>query len=189
MVAVRAGEHARPTRPRRPRRRSDRVADLTAWAVSAAALLVLLASLVIGMQSARALTERAAAEERDRTPVTAIALDDVGLAPESGSTVLARVRWTEGDGIERTGSVEVTGPLTAGDEVTTWVTGEHRLVRAPLSQLEVLFVAVATGTVVLAVGELLVLVLGRLAFAGVARRHAADWEREWEEVEPTWSGR
>ena len=189
MVAVRAGEHARPTRPRRPRRRSDRVADLTAWAVSAAALLVLLASLVIGMQSARALTERAAAEERDRTPVTAIALDDVGLAPESGSTVLARVRWTEGDGIERTGSVEVTGPLTAGDEVTTWVTGEHRLVRAPLSQLEVLFVAVATGTVVLAVGELLVLALGRLAFAGVARRHAADWEQEWEEVEPTWSGR
>ncbi|GAA4547421.1 Rv1733c family protein [Pseudonocardia xishanensis] len=183
----RAGEDARPTGPLRPRRRSDRVADLVAWVVSAGALLVLLASVVIGIGSFGSLSDRARAEERDRTPVAAVVLEDAGLVPEAGSGVVVPVRWTEADGIERTGSVEVSGPATAGSGTTIWVTADHRVVRAPLTHTEVVFVATVTALVVLAVGEVTVWLLGRLAFAGVSRMRDGEWAREWAEIESRWT--
>ncbi|WP_181784050.1 Rv1733c family protein [Pseudonocardia pini] len=184
----RAGEHARPSRDRPPRRRSDRVADVVAWAVGVGALLVLLACLVIGVQSYRALSERAQVEERRHTPTTAVVLEDVGMVPEAGAQVLASVRWTGADGIERTGRATVTAPVPAGTEIGIWVTADQRPVRAPLSRFEVVFVAAVTAAVSLAVGEVVVGLLGRLAFVGVTRLRGDEWERAWEETEPRWTG-
>ena len=176
-------------RSRSPRRRSDRVADLAAWAVSAGALLVLLASLLVGIGSFGALTQRAAVEARDRTPTSAVVLEDVPLVPAAGALAVAPVRWTDPDGVERTGSAEVTAPLTAGDQVRIWVGTDHRPVRAPITRLAAGMAASTVTVLVLAVGVLLVLLFGRLAFARVGRMRGAEWEREWEEVEPTWTRR
>ncbi|MFR9802402.1 hypothetical protein ACL02T_08870 [Pseudonocardia sp. RS010] len=188
---MRADEHARPSRPgrraaRMPRRRSDRIADLTAWAVCAAALLVLGAALVLGLRVHGALSDRVEAEARDRSPVVAVLTEDVPIVPEGAHRVPAAVRWTDGQGVEHTGTTEVTGPAQVGAPVGAWVTDDGRLVRAPLTTTEAVFVTLATALGVLLVGGCVVGALGHLAFRGVGRLHADEWEREWAEVEPQW---
>ncbi|GAA4677719.1 hypothetical protein GCM10023215_08130 [Pseudonocardia yuanmonensis] len=188
---MRADEHTSPPRPERrgrrlPRRRSDRVADLTAWAVCAAVLLVLGVSVVVGLRVHDGLSERVTAEARDRTRITAVLTEDVPVLPEGGNHVPADVRWTDRDGVEHVGRTEVTGPKQAGDPVVAWVTTDGRLVRSPLTTTEAFFVTAATVAGVLLVGEFVVAALGHLAFLGVGRMHAAEWEREWADVEPRW---
>jgi hypothetical protein len=180
---------APPGRAGLPRRRSDRLADLTAWVVCALALVALGAALLVGLGIHGGLSARAAAEARDRNPLTVVVAEDVPVVPESGSRIPADVRWTGPDGVERTGRTEVSAPKHVGDEVDAWMTDDGRLVRAPLGGQEVAFVAVTSaGTLLLLCGVTLA-GLGRLAFAGVARVRAAEWEREWAEVEPRWTGR
>lgn len=185
----RAVRGARPGGPLRPRRRSDRVADLAAWLLSVAVLVVLAAALAIGLESFGALSEQARAEERDRTAVAAVVLADGGIVPEAASTVAVPVRWTEADGIERTGTAEVHGPVVTGDPTEVWVTGDHRLVGPPLTRGDAAIVAAMTAAVVLAVGEVAVWLLGRLAFAGVSRLRDGEWERAWAQTAPRWTRR
>jgi hypothetical protein len=180
---------APPRRDRLPRRRSDRLADLVAWVVCAMALVALGAALVVGLGVHGDLAARAAAEARARTPVSVVLAEDVPVVPEAGNRIPADVRWTGRDGIERTGRTEVTAPKHAGDEIDAWATADGRLARAPLAGSEVVFVSVLSGGALLLLGGLTVAGLGRLAFAGVARLRAAEWEREWAEVEPRWTGR
>jgi hypothetical protein len=158
-----------------------------AWTAGVAALLVLLGSFVLGFGVQGALAEQAAAQERARTAVSAVVEQDVPVIPEAGSKALAPVRWTGPDGVERTGTAAVVAPQAAGDRVRVWVGADHRPVAAPLTGFEVGVVAGTAAATVFVVGELLVLFLGRLAFAGVARVRAAEWEREWEDVEPRWT--
>jgi hypothetical protein len=180
---------APPGRARLPRRRSDRLADLAAWVVCALALVALGSALLVGLGIHRDLSARAAAEARDRTPVAVVVAEDVPVVPESGSRIPADVRWTGPDGVEHTGRTEVAAPKQAGDEVEAWLTDDGRLVRAPLGGQEVAFVTVMSGGAVLLLCGVAVAGLGRLAFAGVARLRAGEWEREWAEVEPRWTGR
>ncbi|GAA4682144.1 hypothetical protein GCM10023215_15070 [Pseudonocardia yuanmonensis] len=180
---------APPRRDRPPRRRSDRLADLAAWVVCALAIVALGAALVVGLDIHGDLSARAAAEARERTPVTAVLAEDVPVVPEAGSRIPADVRWIGPDGLERTGRTEVTAPKQVGDEVEAWATDDGQLVRAPLAGSEVTFVAVTSGATLLLLAGLTLAGLGRLAFAGVARLRAAEWEREWAEVEPRWTGR
>ncbi|GAA2874904.1 hypothetical protein GCM10010472_35370 [Pseudonocardia halophobica] len=183
-----AGEHARPSRPRRQdgRRRSDRVADLVAWLVSATVLVLLGASVLVGLEVHGDLTDRAAVEARDRTPITAVLTEDVPVLPEGRNRVPADVRWTDRTGVEHVGRTEVAGPRRAGDPVDAWVTADGRLVRAPLTGTEIVFVTVASAGAVLVIGGFVVAALAHLAAGGVARLRAAEWEREWDEVEPRW---
>ncbi|MFR9802972.1 hypothetical protein ACL02T_11785 [Pseudonocardia sp. RS010] len=180
---------APPRRDRLPRRRSDRLADLAAWAICVLALVALGAGVVVGLGVHRDLSARAEAEARDRTPLTVVVAHDVAVVPEAGGRIPADVRWTGPDGVERTGRTEVAAPRHAGDEVAAWVTADGRLVRAPLDGSEVLFVSLTSAGALLLLCGVAVAVLGRLAFAGVGRLRGAEWEREWAEVEPRWTGR
>jgi hypothetical protein len=188
---MRAHEHAGPSRPGRrdarlPRRRSDRLADLAAWTVCAAILVLLGATVLVGLGVHGDLSDRAAAEERDRTPVTAILSEDVPILPEGGNRVPTDIHWTDRAGVEHVGRIEVTGPKQAGDPVDAWVTTAGRLVRGPLTGAETVFVALASAGMVLTIGGLVVAMLGHLTSRGIARLHASEWEREWAEVEPRW---
>lgn len=178
-----------PRRSRLPRRRSDRIADLAAWVICALALVALGAGLVVGLGIHRDLSARAAAEARERHPITAVLAEDVPVVPEAGNRIPADVRWTGPDGVERVGRTEVAAPRHAGDEVDAWVTDDGRLVRAPLDGQEVVFVTITSAGTLLLLCGLALGGLARLAFAGVARLRAAEWEREWTEVEPRWTGR
>ncbi|MCE3555327.1 hypothetical protein LWC33_28230 [Pseudonocardia sp. RS11V-5] len=178
-----------PRRARLPRRRSDRLADLVAWLVCALALVALGVGLVVGLSIHGNLAARAAAEARDRTPLTVSVAEEVPVVPDSGNRIPADVRWTGPDGVVHTGRTEVAAPKRAGDEVPAWVTVDGRLVRAPLGPDEVVFVTITSAGTLLLLCGLAVAGLGRLAFAGVARLRAAEWAREWAEVEPRWTGR
>ncbi|MCE3554635.1 hypothetical protein LWC33_24660 [Pseudonocardia sp. RS11V-5] len=192
---MRAGEHAHASppgrrHPRPARRRSDRAADLARWVVCAMVLGLLAATALVGLGVHRSLADRAAVEARDRTPIAVVLTENVPVLPERGNRFPAGVRWTDRNGITHVGRTEVAGPKQAGDRVEAWVTADGQLVRAPLTGPETVFVTIASTAVVLMVGGFVVAVLAHAAFAGVARLRAAEWEREWSEVEPHWrSGR
>lgn len=176
-------------RVRLPRRRSDRLADLAAWGGCALALVALAAGVLVGLRIHDDLSARAAAEAKDRTPLTVVVTEDVAVLPESGGRLPAAVRWTGSDGVEHTGRAVVSAPKHAGDPVAAWVTRDGRLVPAPLGTRDVVFVTAATVGMLLLLCGLVLGGLAHLAFAGVARVRAAEWEREWAEVEPRWTGR
>ncbi|MCE0764442.1 hypothetical protein LWC35_16225 [Pseudonocardia kujensis] len=178
-----------PRGDRLPRRRSDRLADLVAWVFCALTLVALGAALVVGLNIHSSLTARAVAEARDRTPLTVVVAEEVPVVPEAGNRIPADVRWTGPDGVAHTARTEVAAPKHVGDQVSAWITADGRLVRAPLGADEVVFVTITSAGTLLLVGGLLLAGVGRLAFAGVARLRAAEWAREWAEVEPRWTGR
>ncbi|MCE3553137.1 hypothetical protein LWC33_16940 [Pseudonocardia sp. RS11V-5] len=144
------------------------------------------AAVVVGLGVHSSLSERASSEARDRTRITAVMTEDLPVLPEGGNRIPAAVRWTDRDGVVHVGRTTVSGPRQAGDPVDAWVTTDGRLVPAPLTTVEVAFCTVATAGAVLLIGEFVVAALGHFAFLGIGRMHAAEWEREWDEVEPSW---
>jgi hypothetical protein len=136
-------------------------------------------------------------ETRERTQVQAVLLepapqllvtDDrtraVRLVP-----VFVPVRYTGPDGTERRATASVNGRQPAGAVVPIWVDRSGAIAGAPVRGIDAVRCAVMSAGSVLSVGAL---VLGCI-WAGIrtaTRRCAmARWEREWEHVEPLWSGR
>ncbi|MCW0212131.1 MAG: hypothetical protein OJJ54_02140 [Pseudonocardia sp.] len=169
-----------------PRRRSDRIADLVAWGLSVLALGTLLVAILVGITVHGDITERAVEQSRERTPITVVLTEDAHVVPESSGRVTVGVRWTGADGAEQVGRTDVVAPLRAGDPAPAWVTGDGRLVGAPLTAAEAVIGAAATATGTFLVGVLAVLGVGMAASRAVDRLHAAEWEREWRRVGPAW---
>ncbi|GAA4552734.1 Rv1733c family protein [Pseudonocardia xishanensis] len=169
-----------------PHRHSDRVADLVAWALGILALGVLASSVLVGVVVHGDLADHAAQQNRERTPVTVVLTEDAPVVPSSSGTVVVGVRWTGPDGVEHTGRTAVPASLRAGDPTTAWVGPEGRLTDAPLTATEVVVGALASAAGALVLGGFVVVVVGVIAQRGVDRLRAAEWEREWRAVGPTW---
>ncbi|MGW2493927.1 hypothetical protein OG411_32390 [Streptomyces pseudogriseolus] len=101
----------------------------------------------------------------------------------------ARVRWTDDDGTARTGTTLVTPDTPEGTTVRVWVTGEGAVTSPPMTENQ----AVTTGW--FAGGAAVVGVAAGVFAARVGVRHALDrrryaqWDAEWNQVEPLWAGR
>jgi len=171
-----------------PRRRSDRVADLVAWGLGVLALGALAMSILVGVVAHGDLADHADRESRDRAPITVVLTEDAPVVPNASGWVLVGVRWTGPDGVEHVGRTTVPTSLRAGDRATAWLDTDGRLVDAPLTATEVVVGAVASATGAFIVGGLVVVLIGAAAVRGVGRLHAAEWEREWRAVAPTWHG-
>ncbi|MFJ4621809.1 hypothetical protein [Streptomyces sp. NPDC088812] len=131
-------------------------------------------------------TVRAQAAERQQ--VTARLTADAGRDGDMASRP-ARVRWTDGHGVVRTGTAYVESGTHQGTAVRVWVDRHGAVTTAPTSPLD----AKTTGWFV-----------GGMAAFGVAagvyaagigmrwvldRRRYARWDAEWDLVEPSWSAR
>jgi hypothetical protein len=176
-----------------PRRATDWVEATAACVLVVLGLVAVVGAVVMGVRVAADGLGRAHVES-SRTQINAVVLEDVAVAVESrqdGRAMLtgAPVRWRGGDGVERIGVARVRGPLQAGDHVTAWVAQGGQLVGAPLTADEAVLTAILAG------GLFLIAVLAVLAatWCGIKRwtlvRNCAGWKREWESIEPLWSGR
>ncbi|MFI7497957.1 hypothetical protein ACIBVL_05485 [Streptomyces sp. NPDC049687] len=131
-------------------------------------------------------TVRAQAAERHRITarVTAGVESDDGWAKRA-----AQVRWTDRDGRVRTGAVLVKPGTPRGTTVRVWVTGDGTVTTAPASTLD----ARAGGSLVGGLAAFGVAAGSYAAWAGVRllldRRRYAQWDTEWDLVEPQWSAR
>jgi hypothetical protein len=137
----------------------------------------------------------AADQQRTRSSAPAVlAADAVDFVfGEHGIPISGHVpvpaRWVTPDGSERTGTVSATGGAKSGDTVQVWIDRSGNPTAAPITTT-----AAATLVILTAAGAWLA--LGALLGASwlivrwrLGRRRLADWDRDWQRVEPRWSGR
>jgi len=191
-------ERQRHWRPDRSLRRSvDRVEDVIAWMLITVALLGVVVAAMTLVRSYGAGMHRVDVETRERTQVQAVLLepaayalqvDDKGRAVKV-RTVAVPARYTSPDGVERQGDAQVQGPLPAGAAVPVWVDRSGVIVRAPVNGVDVVAEVAMDGIGLLAVGGVVLGGIWIRVRAATLRFNTARWEREWEQVEPRWSGR
>ncbi|MGW1274191.1 Rv1733c family protein [Streptomyces sp. NPDC002491] len=101
----------------------------------------------------------------------------------------AQVRWTDADGAARTGSALVRTGTPAGAAVRVWVDRNGTVTTAPTTTLN----ATTGGWLIGGMTAFGVAVGIHAAHAGVRRlldrRRYAQWDAEWDLVEPRWSAR
>ncbi len=126
-----------------------------------------------------------------RHEVTAITLEKAppaGNAPCTLNTqAWASAGWTDRDGRQRTGLIEVPGGTRKGSAERIWVTGNGDVAAPPLSVNEIgqLATRAAFGAVIALM--LAVLVAGRAIRHVINRRRMAAWDAEWAATEPLWN--
>ncbi|MFE6828481.1 hypothetical protein [Streptomyces sp. NPDC057690] len=157
---------------------------------------VLLLVLVVGLPVAAVSAGLASYEASMRT-VRAQAADRHQVTARLTSTVKggdwakrsARVRWTGADGTVRTGAALVKPGTSKGTAVRVWVTREGTVTSAPASSLN----ATTSGWLMGGTAAFGVAAVSHAARAGVRllldRRRYAQWDAEWDLVEPRWSAR
>lgn len=178
-----------PPAERLTRRGTDRVEDVAAWLIGAAALVLLVVAVVSGVAVHRAEEERALFETATQTPATAVVLEDMQVVPEGEESRSARVMasWTDADGTDFTGRITVRSTVWAGDQVGVWIDPAGRIAPPPAQPAN----AVVAG----AMAFLGVLFVGGTALATVwyalrgvtGAYNSRRWEREWAQVGPVWS--
>ncbi|GAA3494707.1 hypothetical protein GCM10019016_018070 [Streptomyces prasinosporus] len=113
------------------------------------------------------------------------------VAEEVGETARrqARVRWTDDDGTVRTGTTLVEPGTSEGATVRVWTTGDGAVTGPPMTENQ----AVTTGWFAGGAAAIGVASGVFAARAGVRRaldrRRYAQWDAEWDRVEPLWAGR
>jgi hypothetical protein len=175
-----------------PRRCTDRVEDFSAWVLTVLALFVLILSVLAGLRTEADVAMRVRADERERAQVDAVVLH-VAAAPDYESDATPEdwvsVQYTDHAGQVHEADVEVTGPSRAGTAMQLWVDRAGRLAPPPLRPLDAVVSGAAVGLGA-AVGGWLLLVVAWMAVRRVVdARNGVMWAREWETVEPEWSGR
>ncbi|MPY56026.1 Rv1733c family protein [Streptomyces spongiae] len=191
-----------PQRPHQERRSSKRVNPLRrtsdqveAWC-SGLLLVVLVLGLPVASVSAglavHASTMRTVqAQSAERFQVTARVTSAPEAAPGSASVEKQRVRlsWTGEDGRQRTGTARVSLDKTAGSTVRIWVDREGTVQDPPMSAVNAKAAGWLMGGMT-AVGVYAGVVATRKGMRLVLdRRRYAQWDAEWDLVEPLWSAR
>ncbi|MEV3912237.1 Rv1733c family protein [Streptomyces canus] len=131
-------------------------------------------------------TVRSQAAERHQVTarLTAGVQSDEGWAKRP-----AQVRWTDTNGVVRTGAALVKPGTPKGATVRVWVTREGTVTSPPTSTLN----ATSRGWMVGAMAAFGVAAGSYAALAGMRlvldRRRYAHWDAEWDLVEPQWSAR
>ncbi|MEV6202925.1 hypothetical protein AB0M64_23520 [Streptomyces sp. NPDC051771] len=163
-----------------------------------AVIVVLTLALVCGVIAAgylwsfgaRAERIRAAHLHRVTATTTGPAQEPSALARSgAGNRAVAPAVWEYPDAVRRSGTVDVPARTAQGRTVTVSVDDSGAAVRRADSSSDVLLTSVAGGTATAgAVAATGAGVLALLRGRGDGRTLAA-LEREWEQVEPVWSGR
>ncbi len=165
-----------------------------AWSGLAAGLVMALGAPLTGIAAADAMHASLAEQSGDRHRVAAT-LDrqapPVESARSGGSSpgdVRTPVHWTGADGRTHSAKVVVTPGSARGSDLPLWVDHRDRPVEAPLTGTERVVQTDVMGGA--AAGGLCVTVL--LAHRGTRVvldvRRSRRWQREWERVEPRWTG-
>ncbi|WP_128978456.1 Rv1733c family protein [Streptomyces roseicoloratus] len=164
----------------------------------AALILVLATALICGAVAAGILWTAGARADRElaahRHQVQAITTgraEDPPVASRQGAKPrsVAPAVWEYPDDVRRSGTVDVPPRTPQGRTLTIWVDDRGSPARPPGSTADLALTALVGGTavagaVVASGAGLLTLVRRRCE-----GRRLAAWEREWEQVEPVWSGR
>jgi hypothetical protein len=175
--------------PRRlPRRPTDRVEDLVAWVLTAAALLVVVGACLTGI----AVHGNEAARVHDggtvfRVPAVLLA-DATVTTGEYGMHRLVTVpaRWTDRDGLEHVDAVVVTRSAPAGTEIAVWIDSAGKITAPPVHPVNAVVGGIVAAIGVLCAGTTLLVAIWLGVRAVTGRVNSRRWEEGWARVEPLW---
>jgi hypothetical protein len=173
------------------RRRMDRTRVRLAWAVFLAPALAVAAAVATVVYHADWHTAAVQAAHRHAVSATTLAAAPATGALWWGSTTEGNVlaQWRYPADRVRTGTVSVPEGAAQGTVVRIWVDDAGRLARPPRATDDIALASVRSGVAALAG----LMPACWCAYAVYRRRVdarvAAAWERDWERVEPRWSGR
>ena len=174
------------------KRGSDRLELMSRLLCAVVLLLALPVALTVGTVACADASAQAREQAATRHEVEAVLLADAPGA--SGTkfgtlTVATPATWWAPDGTAREGGVRVPRRAVAGDLMPIWVDSDGALANRPLDTAGVLTAEYLTGLftylslATAAVG-------GHLgACRGLWALRAGQWGREWQSVEPQWTGR
>ena len=158
-------------------------------------LLVLPPVVVGGSLWWKDLSTTVAEQHASRYLTTAVTVADAPefVMTERGIQLTDRVpvqaRWISVTGATRTGTVLTTAGLPAASQQTVWIDRDGQLVDPPMtSSSAMILVVLCTAGVWLCWSCLLYGARSVLRYR-LNRQRIADWETEWLQVEPVWSGR
>lgn len=177
--------------PSIPARPTDRIEDVTAWVLVSLGLLAAVGALLVG----RAAHDAALGPARRVEPpaLRVVLLADVPQQPaptRPARAVPVPVAWTAGDGVERTGELDLRAPLRAGAVVDVWTDRGGRLLAAPpVDPAEAVAFGVGAALTAVALSWALLNAAWTAVRRATAARVDAAWAREWALVEPVWSRR
>ncbi|WP_406457612.1 hypothetical protein OG782_33835 [Streptomyces sp. NBC_00876] len=163
-------------------------------AVIFAAVIALICGAIGGgvLWNTAARTDGATAAHRHRIIATTTDRAGIIAAARYGATPVstAPASWQYPAHVPRSGSIRVQAGTPKGDEVAIWVNGAGTYqAQSPPSVSQRVFTSMAVGAGaagVVGLAEVTVVLLARRRAMG---RRLVAWEREWEEVEPVWTGR
>ncbi|MFJ1973854.1 hypothetical protein ACIO93_34935 [Streptomyces sp. NPDC087903] len=171
------------------RRMSDR---LECW-LRRALMVVLVFGLPVvsvgaGLTAYRASLDTVRAQTADRHQVTARLTSSISSA-NGWAERTAQVRWTDTNGIMRTGAARVKPGTPKGATVRVWVARGGTVTGPPTTTLN----ATTSGWMVGGMAAFGVAAGCCAAWAGLRlvldRRRYAQWDADWNQVEPQWSAR
>ena len=189
--------HRWPERPpsgggRWPRRGTDRLEDALAWVLIAVGLLVVVGAVFAGVRAGAEAAERVRIAQGERVRAEAVVVDVAAVPdaePEAESADWVTVRYTDLAGRTREGALWLTGAPPVGTSVQVWVDRAGRLAPAVPGAHDAVVVGAIVGLGAAFTGGLLLVLAWLAVEAFVDKRNGAAWAREWEKVEPLWSGR
>ena len=146
------------------------------------------AALSAGLTAYESSMRTVQAQSAERHEVTARLMSTAKGVTTEGKQQ-AKVRWTDDNGTVRTGTTLVESGTAQGATVRVWVDRDGGLTSPPMSDLN----ATTTGWFV---GGMAAIGVGAGFYAARAgmrrvldRRRYAQWDTEWDLVEPLWSAR
>jgi len=183
-----------PAREGNPLRRTSDVVQswLTVLLVALLMLGVPAAAVGVGVYVHSAETQIAQTQSEERYRVSArLTADAEDVAAESGGYTASRapVEWTARDGVPRTGTAEVPRRAQEGSTTRIWVDASGRVTTPPMSPSDAVIGAWLAALVAAGVVAALGFAARGSAIRLLDRRRYAQWETEWAELEPRWSGR
>lgn len=173
------------------RRATDRVEDGAAWLLVVAGLLVVVTSVVIGVDVDLRLMRQAVTEDAQHTRAVAHLLVDasvVGSAYADATPVTVPATWTDERGGEHTGYVSVPPDLRAGSAVAIWTDASGAKASTPPTSGQALLIGVLAGATALGLGMTALMGLWSLVRRATLAANYARWEQEWREIAPVWTG-
>lgn len=171
------------------RRTSDRIETwCSGFLMLVLALGLPVASLSAGLSayesSMRIVQVQSAERQEVSARLTSNVKGDSDVAKQS-----AQVRWTDKDGTARTGTTLVKSGTPKGTTVRVWVDRDGHLTSPPMSALNARTTGWFAGGMT-AVGAAAGWYAARAGMRwALNRRRYAQWDAEWDQVEPLWSAR
>ncbi|MEV0412891.1 hypothetical protein AB0I68_19345 [Streptomyces sp. NPDC050448] len=185
-------QHGRHGETNPLRRATDRTRSRWLFAFALSCVFAVACGVMVGLTVVDTGLRAGAEQARHRHLVEATTVGEaVRHTPTrgDGAPATARAQWQFPPASRHSATLAVPPGTPVGHTVTLWVDDAGQAASAPRSESELVSDAVAAGAGSAGVITLLAAGVVFLRLRRVDARNLARWERDWERVEPGWSGR